>query len=445
GHPNGFFDEFMLEVDDQADDIDSTAWAARQSIPPTDEELRGYERLDSLKNLPVPIGRRLLQAVGASFFVVMGLAPDFYRFNRVEGAYFGGTGTVRPLRRLDVRLTGGYGIRTERVQWGLGATYRLHEGRRLDVGFDAFDRVRRRPTIVRGESHFSSGTALGWGIDAADYFRAEGFDAFVATKLVKFSRLRLTYHDELHFSLPLGTDNTLFEIDDPVRDNPPIDDGKLRSLEAQLRIDNRPMFKRKGRAEILGAVEYWRLTLGAEHASPDLIDNDFDFTRYYASLYRRQRTLGLGLTSIHLYAGASDGNLPPQRYYVIDFGDAVFFNTLGYNTLHESIFAGNRLYSISFDHNFRRYLFVKSGLPLIRDIPLWLSLHGSMFWSEFRNHTPQPGDETLSTARKSYQELGFGIGNLTPFMMPFNFAVNFTWQLSDYDTSDFTWFLKLEL
>ena len=42
---------------------------------------------------------------------------------------------------------------------------------------------------------------------------------------------------------------------------------------------------------------------------------------------------------------------------------------------------------------------------------------------------------------KAYRELGFGVGNLTPYLAPFNLALFFTWQLSDYDTNDFwiTW------
>ena len=53
------------------------------------------------------------------------------------------------------------------------------------------------------------------------------------------------------------------------------------------------------------------------------------------------------------------------------------------------------------------------------------------------------GDSLLNTAPHAYQELGFGIGNLTPFLSPFNLAVHFTWQLSSYPTRRFEFGLGL--
>jgi len=46
------FDEFVVEVDREADKIDSLAWRARQTIPLTSEETAAYRRIDSLEKLP---------------------------------------------------------------------------------------------------------------------------------------------------------------------------------------------------------------------------------------------------------------------------------------------------------------------------------------------------------------------------------------------------------
>ncbi len=88
-------------------------------------------------------------------------------------------------------------------------------------------------------------------------------------------------------------------------------------------------------------------------------------------------------------------------------------------------------------HDFGRLLFTKSGLPLIRNLPFTLSLHGGLFWTDFGNHVPLASDTMLATAPTPYSEVGFSLGNLTPFLSPFNLSARFSWQLSNYATRRF--------
>ena len=46
-------------------------------------------------------------------------------------------------------------------------------------------------------------------------------------------------------------------------------------------------------------------------------------------------------------------------------------------------------------------------------------------------------------AAKPYREVGFSLGNLTPFFSPFNFTAQFSWQLSAYPTNKFRFGLGL--
>jgi hypothetical protein len=109
----------------------------------------------------------------------------------------------------------------------------------------------------------------------------------------------------------------------------------------------------------------------------------------------------------------------------------------GFSTLGETNYAGNRAAMIAVRHDFDRFLFTKSGLPGVRDLPFTLSVHGGVFWSDLVRQSPNPGDALVRTAPRAYSEIGFGVGNLTPFLSPLNFAVNFTWQLSSYPTRRF--------
>jgi hypothetical protein len=246
------------------------------------------------------------------------------------------------------------------------------------------------------------------------------------------------YHDESHRSQGVNTDYRMFSRERAVRANPDIADGDLRSLEARWVYDSRPLYRQKGKEEWMDATEYTRVTLGAEWASPDLIDNDFDFTRLYLSVRRRQQTLELGLTTLQLYAGTAGGTLPPQRFFAADFGKEIFFNRGAYQTLEEQTFGGDRVVSLTFYHNFRRLLFTRLGWPVVRDIPFWLSLHSSFLWADMANLAPVPGDESEFVFERPYSELGFGLENLLPFLEPAIVSLHFTWQLSDYDTRDFS-------
>jgi len=447
GHPGGTFGEYVIEVDRTADDIDSAAWFERQTIPLTDQEQAAYQRIDSVENEPPSIGKIALTGLGAAAYLLIIGEEDIFRFNRVEGPFLGlGIETDRLHDRLDLRLKTGYAFDAKRSEHQVGATYRLHDRRKLDLTFDFVNRVRHRPTIVSAPDYSPGFSVIINWYDPFDYYRVKGIDVSTSLKLVDQTRLRLGYNDVRHYSMPVNSDFSLFGDDDEQpRDNPPIVEGRLRSVAAEFRYDSRKMFNNKGEDIRIDDLQYLAFSVGIEYASPDFVDNDFDFRRYYVDIRRRQRSFGLGVTSLRLYAGASDGDLPPQRYFSVDFGDPYFFRRLGFSTLNETNFGGSRALVVCSHHNFRRRLFVASGIPLVRDIPLWLSVHGGMFWIDLENHRYREGDENIRTAAGPYRELGFGLGNLTPFLSPFNFALNFTWQLSDYDTSDFSIFLGLEL
>ena len=446
GHPKGTFNDYIVEVDRRADDVDSAAWSARQTIPLTAEEIYGYRRIDSLESRPKSPGQVALMGLGAAAALLIFGNQDLFRFNRVEGPYLGiGLATGRLHERLKLRVKTGYAFDAKRSQHQVGLTWRFQEKRRLELGFDYYDRVIRRPTAISPASCNPTVWVLAAQRDALDYFRAEGLEASFSFKPLNYTRLTLSYGDFEHYSLPARSTFSLFGDTADVRDNPAVAEGRMRSVAAEFVYDSRHMLKSKGRELRLNEAEFLRIRLGIEHAAPEFIDNDFDFRRYYADIRRHQRTLGLGMTVLRLYAGSSDDDLPPQRYHTVDFGNGMLYNANGFSTLNETNFVGGRALVILAHHDFRRRLFVVSGLPLIRDIPFWLSVHGGAFWSEFRNHPYQSGDEQTLTAKRPYREIGFGLGNLTPFMAPFNLACYFTWQLSDYETSDFSIDLGIDL
>jgi len=98
----------------------------------------------------------------------------------------------------------------------------------------------------------------------------------------------------------------------------------LRLLTGSLEFDSRMLWRNKGRDHRISSPQYTTARLTAELSSPDFLSSDFDYRRYYCSVYRRQRTLGLGSTHINLFAGSSTRTLPPQSHYqTVDYAGVV--------------------------------------------------------------------------------------------------------------------------
>lgn len=437
-HPDHTFDEFVFEVADSADRIDSLAWSAGQSIPLSLEELRGYARIDSVERAPKPLGKRLaMLGLGAAAIVTFG-AEDLFRFNRVEGAYVGLATDLTPHRNLEVKVGSGFASAAEISQYQASARYRVPGRPKFTISGEYHRRVEQAP-IVNADRCNPTFSSLFFKIDPANYHYERGGSLSLTLNPTWFATLKTSVHDLKYRSLSQNTDYSLFGGEDPFRENPPVVAGNLRLLSAGLELDSRKLWRNKGRERKLETVQYSLLKVGAELSDPDLLSSDFEYRRYWASFSRRQRTAGLGMTQIDLFAGAATRSLPTQRYYYLsDYSEVLAPEESKFLTIGENFFAGNRAAFVYVRHDFGQYLFRKSGLPLIKRLPFTLGVHGGVFWSEFKNHSANSGDNIYLTAARPYQEIGFSLGNLTPFLSVFNFAAFFTWQLSDYDTHKFT-------
>jgi hypothetical protein len=438
GTPSGTFGEYDFEVAQQADKIDSSAWFARQTIPLTTEELRGYQIIDSLEKRPTPIRKKLLMVGAAATFLALGGDYNTFHFNRAEGAYLGARfGFNRLIPRTELTVKGGYGFGQKHGQFLVGAKYRLWQRQKLDVGASYYQLVVNRR--VQPDSWTNPTLyALATKYDPLDYYYEKGLTTSVSAKLLNHTNLALTYNHLRQASVSTNTDFSLFSSDTVHRPNPRIDDGKLRSVSAEFTFDSRKLTNMKGKDRTSPQTQYTLFKLGAEYSSTKRLHSDFDYQTYYLSLYRRQRTAGLGLTSMILYGGLSKAQLPAQQFYQIISGTGSLSGRGGFYNISEQGFLGDRAASIFVEHDFGHLLLRGSGLPLIKKIPFTLSLHGGACWTDFRRNSNPDGHKV---APRPYGEIGFGVGNLTPFFSIFNFKLRFSWQLSDYGGNRFvvTW------
>ena len=431
--------EYRVVVADSADKTDSSAWS--EAIPLTPAEREAWTRIDSIATAPPSMGHRVATGLGAAVFLAAN--PTFFHFNRVDGAYLGAGRDWNLGPTWVVGTRAGYGFGAERWQGGVDLNHLIWDDRQVWVGMGVYDQTQHRPAMVSGDYN-PTFRALLSRIDPLDYYRERGVRAFVSGKMFKGTRLEFSFADATQSSLPVSTDYALAPGARALRPNDAIVGGHLRSLGATVVYDSRPLLKSKGRDYRLRQLVQTRVTASVEVASPGLFPGDFSYRRYVLRFDRIQRTLNLGVTSIAAVGGIATGWVPPQRYFTVDFGRELYtYQPNGFNTLNGNNFAGTRAAMITANHDFDRLLFAKSRIPGVRSLPFTLSVHVGAFWSDFIDHPGNPGDSLLLTAPKLYTEAGFGVGNLTPFLSPFDLAAYFTWQLSAYHTRTFRFGLGL--
>jgi hypothetical protein len=432
---SGIPNELRVVIERLADRADSAAWSLPGAIPPTATERQVWNRRDSAaRRLPGRIGR-MGRAFQLSRFSTAG--PDFFHFNRVDGAYVGAGSTWRTTPDLTLSTKVGYGTASEQWQYRVGGEYQVSEPRRLWLGLSYHDETVTRPSLLP-HSVDRTVEALLYRRDPLDYYRERGLTLSFAIRPVDFTRLELHYNDQEQSSLPAVTDYSLLTPSRAPRSNGSIVNGRMRSLSGSFTYDSRSLLRRNGLDSPLPSLTWTRINVSAEVASPRLIPDDFDFRRYSLQVERHQRTLGMGITTINALVGITTGTVPPQRYFAIDFGlRRLGFQAGGFKTLGDTGFAGNRIAMVSVRHDFDRLLFAKSGLPLIRRSPFTLSVYGAAFAINFVDHTQLSGDSAFRATSGPYSEAGFALGNLVPFLAPLNLGAQFTWQLSRQSTRRF--------
>jgi hypothetical protein len=401
GHEERVFDEYVLEVSEDADRVDSSAWLARQTIPLTFDELHGYRYIDSIKQAPKPLSKLLLRGLLIAGAMITVGDYDFFHYQRVDGPYFGLRLNIEPLKHTEIQIANGYGFDSEFWQHRYGVRYNFEGRWDLSLGAEYRNQMTVRSQIGK-DFYNPTFEALFFEYDPFDYYREEGYSLSAGLRLLPRLRMNASFADYRQESAAVVSDYSFFGGDESFRPNPPISEGRLRKLSAKVVFDSRRLWRNKGKEVKLSEAEYTTLEVGASYSSPELLDSDFEFRKYYARLHHQQRLFGLGISSLDLFAGSATRALPPQEYYTLGFDDPFVVTGSGFLTVGDSYFYGNRALVVHGEHEFGKSLWRRSGIPLIRDIPFTLGIHGGAFWTRFEEHTPQPGDQYLRSADSAY-------------------------------------------
>ena len=163
--------------------------------------------------------------------------------------------------------------------------------------------------------------------DIRDYFRRRGWSAFATFRPGRPPLdLVLTFREEEHQTAPIRSPWTVRNPDDPWRPLPLIAEGKIRSVEAQLRWDSRddPSFPADGwlldlslQKQIGGPLSLPPSGFSEADPEVDSFDNPSKLTRFTKGMIDIRRYARVGPTSRLSLRALATGNLrraplPPQ-------------------------------------------------------------------------------------------------------------------------------------
>ncbi len=422
---------YRVVVAPDADRADSSRWRDVPGPSLTPVEARAWVRIDSIADRRRGPLRQIARLILDGMVDARG--ADFLHFNRVDGVYLGGS-IIQPIGN-DVRAVAklGYGTGDDRVQYRFGTDVRVLPARDLWVGWRFHDETLARPTLP-SQGRDATLKAL-VARDPFDYYRERGLIVSVDSRLVGKVRLGGDYRDARQTSLPVSSDFTVRRGDRVVRENGPIQEGRLRSLTGRLSLDTRPVVRGKSGDYPLPVPSWSRVQFSAEWSDPDWIDSDFSYRRLQLDAIHRRRVGTIGTLTLLGMAGWGTGALPLQRQFGVDHGTDLFgLERIGFNNLGDTLFAGNRIWALTASHEFGRLPFAASGIPVVRDLPVRVSVHGGVFRTAWhRSSGTRPAGAQDATDRM-YSEVGVRFDGLTPFLAPFDLTVAITRQLSSYPT-----------
>ena len=250
------------------------------------------------------------------------------RLNRVDGLSLGLAGEVALTDagsynhfRLVGRLA--YGFTSEVVRYTVGAERPFGGQGRFVLGYEYHDLTDTDDTFRRfGLEEVPGGTINTRRNE--DLFRRFGHEAYAFARLGRRAQVGVAWRRDSYRSLPVLTDSD--------EENPPVEEGRLRSIVGTVRFASRgDLFgsKRWERESYLfpsfylsspSKPERWRAEATWEVSTPGL-GSDFDFSRFIARA-RLHRPVGLNHAFDGLvYLGLTTGEPPrPKRFFLGGLG-----------------------------------------------------------------------------------------------------------------------------
>ncbi len=269
------------------------------------------------------------------------------RYNRVEAPYIG----LRLKRDVWYKYhpyqpflygLAGYAFAAKEFEYQAGLEKGFFEEYRLALGAE-YHRIIDTPDRWIISDLENSLAALLIREDFHDYFMNEGFSAYISQNVTRAFKVMVSYYSETHDSLEKCANWSVFGGDKRFPENPPMDEGLIRSLSGSLVLDTRNSRRNTTRG--------WYIQAELEFAGND-IGGDFGYERMLVDI-RRYQKIWLGESvNIRLRLGSASGDVPWQRSFHL--GGVSTLTGYRFKELPDGRFnpGGNRMFLSQIEYRF---------------------------------------------------------------------------------------------
>jgi hypothetical protein len=301
--------------------------------------------------------------------------------------------------------------RVDRFEADLTTGIRVHD-----------DRVRR------GEAKsilMNTLTAVAYKSDFSDYYWGKGFDGLLTYNFDQHNSVDLRFRSDdertMHDSLVMFS---ILRGSTPFRFNPPINDGKLTSMESTVLLEN----------DWATSSLYTRL-LG-EVASTKL-GGDFNYSKIDLLFAFVARVGPWGISTVYLDLGAMPTGLPGiQHLFIFETPRGFANRARAFLTMREREYQGDRIVQLYLEQNFLDLPTRLLGIHFLDRFQLhWFGL-ANIGYSSISDSTLTHLPVGFSTTGNvPFVEAGFGLGNILNLV-----RLDFAWRITHRrtDVSNFS-------
>lgn len=358
-----------------------------------------FKELIDSESLASEVVLQGIEQKGERYLQVAGRLGSSIQYNRVEGFHlgYGSTFPVKNLGGLALSLNGGYGIEDKRWKWSVSSLYYLDSKKKLFVEGNIYSTLgyeEKRNLVSTGINTFSS---LILKRDYRDHYYKKGGSFGIGYRLTDNLAAKLTGISHTEKNAGRNTKFSVFQNKYSFRTNPGIVEGTNRGIRGELLYRS---------YNVDGDINF-------EYSNDGTMNSDFSYSRIWSSLSWSARPTFHTKVFAKFTAGASSGDLPPQRWF--DFGGKLPLNYNGrLRGVGYKFFTGDKMATGVLEYSINGNVLYDLGLKrtILKGMKFTLWIGGA--WSELSQSNKQYAADVFTptlTAEGGYNEYGIGIGD----------------------------------
>lgn len=427
------FNKAIITVLPEADEKDSTYWLTSQTIPNTTEEQLAYERIDSIKNVPVYFwndfsifSTKINLSENASISAPLGM----YHFNRIEGHAIDYGLWLFELnnRRINMSLNTGYGFSDKKFKWNFNSKVLFGDYRTIKLNLNLYNKLK---ILFDNSENYNELTSTLLSLiskyEFRDYYYSQGGGINLDGEFFPVLKLRLGFDHSKDLTAKNKTNVSLFYDNKTYRSNLPINEVTINSVSSGFTIDFRDYIEDGYfRNRVSFGKSFVLLSGDITYSSENLLKSDFDFTTYELKLRGTLQNLRNSSLRFLVYGMYNDGTLPYQKLFSLPGNIDLTSQEFTFRTLNLNQVVGEKALTINLEQNWYDEIFKTLNIPFLNTLQLQLNTFINMAIVETGENTSSIVPNRINSFPHPFYEAGFGIAHpLIPLKIEFAWKLNY--------------------